>query len=70
MEKTKFWEEAPGEQSMTRLAFALLILMAVYIAIYQVMTTGTFEIVQFTTIITTACGLKLWSRKMENTNIK
>jgi len=65
MEKTKFWEEAPGEQSITRIAFALLILMAVYIAIYQVMTTGTFEIVHFTTVITTASGLKLWQKSME-----
>ena len=65
MEKTKFWEEAPGEQSMTRLAFAAMIIVALYIVIYQVMTTGTFEIVQFTTIITIACGLKLWQKSME-----
>lgn len=68
MEKTKFWEEAPGQQSMTRLAFAAMIFTALYIVIYQVMTTGTFEIVQFTTIITTACGLKLWQKSMEKTS--
>jgi len=66
MEKTKFWEEAPGQQSMTRLAFAVLVLMAVFICVYQVITTGTFEVVQFTTVITTACGLKLWQKSMEN----
>jgi len=66
MEKTKFWEEAPGQQSMTRLAFAAMILVALFIVIYQVITTGTFEVVQFTTVITTACGLKLWQKSMEN----
>lgn len=65
MEKTKFWEEAPGQQSMTRAAFAALILLAIFITVYQVLTTGTFEVVQFTSIITTACGLKLWQKKME-----
>lgn len=65
MEKTKFWEEAPGQQSMTRLGFATLLLMAVFIAIYQTITTGSFEVVQFTTVMTTACGLKLWQKSME-----
>jgi len=65
MEKIKFWEESPGQQSMTRLAFAVLVLMAVFIALYQTITTGTFEVVQFTSIITTACGLKLWQKSME-----
>ena len=65
MEKTKFWEEAPGQQSMLRLAFAAIILVALYVVVYQVMTTGTFEIAQFTTMATTAGTIKLWQKSME-----
>lgn len=62
---TGFFEEAPGERSITRLAFMIMILAALYIAIYQVMTTGRMDIVSFTTVAGSAIGLKLGNRAME-----
>lgn len=64
--KTKYFEEAPGVQSITRVAFFIMILTALYIAVYEVMTTGNFSIVEFTTISTTAAGLKLFQKSQEN----
>ena len=63
--KVRFWEESEGVQSMTRLAFALLIVVAVVIALYQTFKTGTFEIPQFVTIVTQACALKLVQKYQE-----
>lgn len=66
MEKTKFWEEEPGQQSITRLMFGAMILIALFVVVYQVITTGTFEILQFSTIATIASGLKLIQKGQEN----
>lgn len=60
-----FFQENPGENSITRLAFFMVIVVALYIAVYQAMTTGTIDIVGFTTMAGTASGLKIWQKHLE-----
>lgn len=63
--KTGFFEESPGQKSITRAGFAGILGVALFIAIYQVITTGHYDVVAFTTMAGTACGLKLWQKSME-----
>ena len=66
--KTGFFQENPGENSVTRLAFFAMIITALFIAIYQVINTGTIDVVGFTTIAGMASGLKLVQKNIENKN--
>ena len=65
MDKTNFFEEAPGQKSITRVAFMLLVIVSLFIAIYQVLTTGHYNIPEFTCMIGIATGLKLWQKNIE-----
>ena len=66
MANTGFFEEEPGQKSITRIAFLLLILASLFIAIWQVITTGNYNITEFITMTGVATGLKLWQKNIEN----
>lgn len=70
MKKIGFLEEEEGVRSITRLGFAAMILCALYISIYEVMTVGNFNIPEFVTIVSLACTLKLGSKQLENNETK
>ncbi len=68
--KIGFLEETPGQKSITRAGFAAILFTALFIAGYQVFTTGHYDVVAFTTMASTACGLKLWQKSIESQNTK
>lgn len=65
-QKTGFFEEAPGVQSITRVAFFMMILNALFIMDYQLVTSEHhIDIAAFLSIVGAACGLKLWQKGQE-----
>jgi hypothetical protein len=56
-----------GNASMTRLAFIIMIIVAMFIAIYQVFINPdhSFNLIDISGIVTLACGLKLWQKGQE-----
>ena len=66
MNSTGFFEEAPEQKSITRVAFLLLVIVSLFIAIYQVILTGHYDITEFLSMMGTATGLKLWQKNIEN----
>jgi hypothetical protein len=66
MNKTGFFEEWPGQKSITRIAFLLIVITSLFISIYQVICTGHYDITEFLSMMGTATGLKLWQKNIEN----
>lgn len=62
---TGFFEEAPGVKSITRIAFFVMIVNALFVVDYQLITTTHIDIAAFLSMVSAACGLKLWSKSIE-----
>lgn len=62
-----FFQDGDGSSSMTRLGFFIMICVAMWVATYQVLNTEThsFDVINITTLVTLACGLKLWQKGQE-----
>ena len=69
MEKTGFFEEAPGQRSWMRLATSVIILNALMIMNYQVLISSdhSFNFAQVSFLILTALGGKIWQKSQELT---
>jgi hypothetical protein len=65
MNKIGFFEEAPGQSSITRVAFFMMIVNALFVLNYQLITTGHIDVAAFLSMVGAACGLKLWQKGQE-----
>lgn len=65
MEKIGFFEESPGQKSIMRVMFAIMVLNALFILDYQLITTGHMDLAAFISEVTAACTLKLGQKYME-----
>lgn len=65
-EKTGFFEETSGVQSITRVAFFMMICNAIFIIDYQLVTGANIDIAAFLSMVGAACTLKLWQKSQEN----
>lgn len=63
-----FFQESDGSSSMTRWGFFLMITIAMFVVVYQVVTstTHTFDIPNMLSLVGTACTLKLVQKGQEN----
>lgn len=60
-----YFEESPGVKSITRVAFFAMIANALFVVDYQLITTAHIDIAAFLSMVSAACGLKLWSKSIE-----
>jgi uncharacterized Rmd1/YagE family protein len=63
--KIGFFEEAPQQRSMTRLVFFLITLVALFVVVFQIVTTGHTDISIFISMMTIGVGLKLGGKYQE-----